>query len=905
MARFLYWLGNFSARRAWLVIGSWVLILGVALGAALGLGGTLSSTVTLDGTPAQSVIDQLAKSFPAASRGSAQVVFHKTDGSPFSSAETAAINQALAAATNVSGVDAVLNPFEAQAAKDQKVAELKASRAQLDAAPAELADALAQIIAGRAQITAAETQLDLGQSDVTNGRAQLASKKSELTASLGQLDAALAQAVGAGAPQAQIDALTTQRQQLRDGLAQVSTQAATLAQAQATIDQNRANLNAKKTDLLTSEAQITQTKTDLPAQSQRLAWGEELLTAAQNYRLVSTDGQTALGAVYFSTPLADVSAVQKQAVVDALSTLDVPNVRVDFSKELTTSLGTLVGPGEIAGLIIAAIVLFIMLGTFVAAGLPVLSALLGVGVSALAAFGLSSAISMNSTTPTLAIMLGLAVGIDYALFILNRHRRQLKSGMGMRESIALANGTSGSAVLFAGLTVIIALLALNLTGIGFLGLMGTIGAGAIAISVLSALTFTPAVMHLFGLRLLNRKERAVRAQILNGEMPEVKPKAAARAKKEIWAAKRPLVALALTIGVLAVAAVPFGSMRLGLSDGSSEPVDSTQYQAFALTSGAFGAGQNGQITAAVSFDRVLTGDDLLRTKAVVVQSLMAVPNVVSAVTGDPSPDGKTLAFSVVPTEGPASQSTEAVVKELRAQAPTILNDTGGTLGVTGLAAVNIDISQKLSDALPLYLGTVLGLSILLMILVFRSIAVPVVASLGFLLSVFAALGAVTAVYQWGWLGAIFGVHDPGPIMNFLPTILIGVLFGLAMDYQLFLATGIREAFARGTNARAAITQGVRAGRAVVIAAAIIMIAVFGSFAFAESTMIRPMGFGLAFGVLVDAFLVRLLLVPATLRLLGRWAWWLPRWLDRLLPDLDVEGAKLEPGPEKESYVLVA
>jgi len=905
MARFLYWLGNFSARRAWLVIGSWVLILGVALGAALGLGGTLSSTVKLDGTPAQSVIDQLAKSFPAASRGSAQVVFHKTDGSSFSSAETAAINQALAAATNVSGVDAVLNPFEAQAAKDQKVAELRASRAQLDAAPAELADALAQIDAGRAQITAAETQLDLGQSDVTNGRAQLASKKSELTASLGQLDAALAQAVGAGAPQAQIDALTTQRQQLRVGLAQVSTQAATLAQAQVNIDQNRASLNAKKTDLLTSEAQITQTKTDLPAQSQRLAWGEELLTAAQNYRLVSTDGQTALGAVYFSTPLSEVSTDQKQAVVDALSTLTVPNVRVDFSKELTTSLGTLVGPGEIAGLIIAAIVLFIMLGTFVAAGLPVLSALLGVGVSALAAFGLSSAISMNSTTPTLAIMLGLAVGIDYALFILNRHRRQLKGGMAMRESIALASGTSGSAVLFAGLTVIIALLALNLTGIGFLGLMGTIGAGAIAIAVLSALTFTPALMQLFGLKLLNRKERAVRAQILAGEIPEVKPKAAARAKKEIWAAKRPLVALAMTIGVLAVAAIPFGSMRLGLSDGSSEPVESTQYQAFTLTSDSFGAGQNGQITAAVSFDRVLTGDDLLRTKAVVSQTLMAVPNVVSAVTGDPSPDGKTLAFSVVPTEGPASSSTEAVVKELRAQAPTILNDTGGTLGVTGLAAVNIDISQKLSDALPLYLGTVLALSILLMILVFRSIAVPVVASLGFLLSVFAALGAVTAVYQWGWLGIIFGVHDPGPIMNFLPTILIGVLFGLAMDYQLFLATGIREAFARGTNARVAITQGVRAGRAVVIAAAIIMIAVFGSFAFAESTMIRPMGFGLAFGVLVDAFLVRLLLVPATLRLLGRWAWWLPRWLDRLLPDLDVEGAKLQRVQEKEAYVLTA
>jgi len=457
------------------------------------------------------------------------------------------------------------------------------------------------------------------------------------------------------------------------------------------------------------------------------------------------------------------------------------------------------------------------------------------------------------------------------------------------------------------LTVMIALLALNLTGIGFLGLMGTVAAAAIAVAVLAALTFTPAIMHLSGLKVLSRKERRLRAQLLAGETPVEKPRSVARAKREVWAAKRPIMALVLTVGVLLIAAIPFASMRLGLADGSSEPVASTQYRAYQLTSDGFGAGQNGQITAAVSFDRTLAGDDLLKTQASVATTLMGVDNVKAVVTGQPSPDGRTLAFTVVPKDGPAAKSTETVVTDLRAKANTIANDTGGVLGVTGMAAINIDISQKLANALPLYLATVLGLSILLMILVFRSIAVPIVASLGFLISVFATLGAVTAVYQWGWLGTVFGVHDPGPIMNFLPTILIGVLFGLAMDYQLFIATGIREAYAHGDSPRSAITKGVRAGRAVVVTAAIIMIAVFGSFAFAESATIRPMGFGLAFGVLVDAFLVRLLLVPAALRLLGRAAWWLPRWLNRLLPDLDVEGAKLERdhAKTKDSFTLVA
>ena len=905
MAQFLYRLGRFSAKRAWLVIGAWVLVLGLAVGAAMGLGGKFSSSMTLDGTPAQSVIDQLKQSFPSASRGSGQVVFHKSDGTPFTASEKAAIAAALEATTKITNVDGVMNPFEAQAIKDQKTVELADAQAKLAKAPADMAAGQTKIDEGWAAIRAAEAKLADGQKEVTANIRQVDTAREGLVTNESQLTAAIAQAIAGGAPAQQISTLQGQLAQVRAGIAQLDASAAQIAAAQSKITAGLRELATNKATLTSSQVALDKARADLPAQTEQLKWGEALLAAATNYRAVSSDGLTALGAVYFSTPLSEVSAETKTAVVDALSGLKLPGVQVEFSKDLATSLGSLVGPGEIIGLVIAALVLLIMLGTLIAAGLPVLTALLGVGVSAMAAFGLSSIIDMNSTTPTLGVMLGLAVGIDYSLFILNRHRRQLKTGMSVDKSIALANGTSGSAVLFAGITVMIALLALNLTGIGFLGMMGSVGAFAILVAVIAALTFTPALMRLTGLKVLSRRERRRRDDLLAGNIPEVSPKVKAKRDREVWAAKRPLLAILVSAVALVIIALPLGSMRLGLPDGSSEPIESTQYHAYELTSEGFGAGTNGQITAAVSFTDALTENGALKAKAEIATRLMDVKNVEAVVAGDASADNKTLVFSVVPLEGPASLSTEQVVNDIRATAGEITTLTGGELGVTGAAALNIDISKKLAGALPLYLGTVLGLSILLMILVFRSIWMPVIASAGFLLSVLAAMGAVTAVFQWGWLGQIFGVHDPGPIMNFLPTILIGVLFGLAMDYQLFIATGIREAYAHGESARAAISHGVRAGRAVVIAAAIIMVAVFGSFAFAESATIRPMGFGLAVGVLIDAFLVRLLLVPAALRLLGNKAWWLPRWLDKVLPDVDVEGAKLEREQAKNEVVLVA
>ena len=501
---------------------------------------------------------------------------------------------------------------------------------------------------------------------------------------------------------------------------------------------------------------------------------------------------------------------------------------------------------------------------------------------------------MTSTTPILGLMLGLAVGIDYSLFLLNRHRKQLKTGMELRYSIGLATGTSGNAVTFAGLTVIIALAALNLTGIGFLGLMGTMGAVAIALAVLIALTFTPALMGVVGMKVLNKRERAA----LESEEARHEAEEHKNALKPVLATRHPVVAV-LAVGLLlGVAAIPASEMRLGLPDGSSEPLDSTTYRAFSLISENFGAGANGQISTVVTMPEAIPEDELLALQADLAEKFFELDNVMAALPAAVSEDQETILFQVIPLLGPASEETEQLVFDIRGLEEEIRSEFDAQLGVTGITATNIDVSDKLAEALPLYLGTVLLLSLILLILVFRSILVPLLASAGFLLTVFATFGAVVAVYQWGWLGFLFGVHDPGPILNFLPTILIGILFGLAMDYQLFLASGIREAYVHGKSPKDAINYGIHLSRAVVVAAALIMITVFGGFAFNHLALVRPIGFGLAMGVLIDAFLVRLILVPAVMSLLGKSAWWLPKWLDKILPNVDVEGSSLEREKDK-------
>lgn len=874
MARLLYKLGLFSAKRAWLVIVSWFIILITAVSLMAGFSGKLSSSMSIDGIPAQEVIDRLQESFPEAARGQGQAVFHKDDA-PFTDAEKELISKALQETRSVTGVATVIDPFAtAQEIADQRQ-ELADGEAALADAEAEIADGLAEIESGRAELEAGQAELD-------RQKAELATTRTELEANLSQIDMGIAQMQASGAPASMLQPLLQNQAAVNIGLQQVAAGEAQITAAQARIDAGLAEIEL-------AESKIADGKAEIEKNTELVAVGKRLAAVTENFGTVSSNGLTAIATIQFTVPVNVVEDVTTKGVVEKLSELRDQGIQVEFSQSLTTSFGDLLGIGEIIGLITAAIVLFVMLGSLIAAGLPVISAILGVGISASITMALSGTIEMTSTTPILGVMLGLAVGIDYSLFLLNRHRKQLKTGMDLRESIGLATGTSGNAVLFAGLTVIIALAALNLTGIGFLGLMGTMGAVAIALAVIIALTFTPAIMSLVGMKVLNKKERAARLSE-ESRAEATQPK---NALKPVFATKHPWVA-ALGVGlILAIAAIPAGQMRLGLPDGSSEPLDSTTYKAFKLVSDNFGAGANGSIATVVTMPEAVLEDDQLKLQADIAERFFALDNVLAVLPAAISEDDRTLLFQIIPELGPATLETEELVFDIRGLAQAIESDFGGTLGVTGMTATNIDISDKLAEALPLYLGTVLILSLILLILVFRSILVPLLATAGFLLTVFATFGAVVAVYQWGWLGFLFDVHDPGPILNFLPTILIGILFGLAMDYQLFLASGIREAYVHGKSPKDAINYGIHLSRAVVIAAALIMVTVFGGFAFNHLTLVRPIGFGLAIGVLIDAFLVRLILVPAIMSILGKSAWWLPKWLDRILPNVDVEGSSLE------------
>ncbi|MFM6967265.1 MAG: MMPL family transporter, partial [Rhodoluna sp.] len=733
-----------------------------------------------------------------------------------SKAEKQAVAGALDNVKGLASVIDVQNPFTAQAKLDQNRQKLIDGKQALLDAPAKLRDAQKKLNAGKAKLADAQTKLDAGQAKLDAGKKKLNAAAADLDAQAAQVAGAISQLQAAGAPAEQIDPMLAAQAKIQGGQAAIKLEQAKLVAAQATIDAGQKKIDSGNADIVTGQkknkAGWAKVKTNTP----KLVTGAKLMAAIKNFRTVSENGQTASATVIYNKPITSVQAADKEAVVASLSAFKYKNIQVEFSAEMTRSMPQLLGPGEIIGLVSAAVVLFIMLGTFVAAGLPVVSAIIGVGISATATMALSGALPMTATTPMLGVMLGLAVGIDYSLFILNRHRRQLKLGTDVRESIGLANGTSGNAVVFAGLTVIIALVALNLTGVDFLGLMGTVAAGAILVAVSVALTFTPAVLSLLGTRVLNKRERAklAAADSTDANSSDAnkadQPKSATR---DVFVTKHPWITILATALILIFAAQPLSSMRLGLPDGSSEPVESTQYKTFKLAEQAFGAGVNGPIVVVATSQTALKGQAKLEFQANLATALMKNKSVSSVLPAAVSKDGSKYLFQVIPQEGPASASTEKLVFAIRAQSDSIQERYGATVGVTGLAASNIDLAKKLGDALPGYLTTILVLSLLLLILVFRSILIPLIASAGFMLTVFATLGATVAVFQWGWLGFVFGIHDPGPVMSFVPTIIIGVVFGLAMDYQLFLGSGMREAFVHGKSPRESINFGIHLSRA--------------------------------------------------------------------------------------------
>jgi putative drug exporter of the RND superfamily len=832
VAILLHRLGRWCARRPWPVVGAWLALIVLTVGGILAFAKPLANEFSIPGSRFETVLETLKAEIPEAAGTTGTAVFRSDDG--FTAEQQAAV----AAAVQVWGeIDDVLavDPFETQAQIDGSAERLDAGRTELDA--------------GRAQLEQAEQETAGGRFDLEGGQAQL--------------DAALA----AG--------LITPEQ---------------AAEQQTRIDEGLAEIEA-------GEAELAEGRAELEAGEAALVAGERMAALSDGLRLVNESNTVAMTQISVQGAGGNIPPETMDAIQQVAEGLTEQGVPTTLSAELTADISSIFGPGEIVGLVVAAIVLIVMLGSLLAAGLPLLMALVGVGVGLAGAMALSSVFEMQSITPALALMLGLAVGIDYSLFLINRHRQQLLHGMSVRESIALSVGTSGNAVTFAGLTVIIALAALTISGIPFLGVMGLVAAATVAIAVLVALTLTPAMLSLMGMRVLPRRARAALAQ---GDLHDTEEQD--RREEDThrgWAAfvqRRPWLMIAAVIAVVVGLGYPTGQIRLGLPDGGSEPADSAAYQTFDTVRTEFGAGASGPLIVVAELDEAIAAGDetaLLTKQADIGEEFIDVFGVEHVVAIGANDRQDVLAFQIQPATGPADPATERLVERLTTISPRIGADHGADIGLTGMTVANIDISEQLAQALPIYLLVVVGLSLILLLLVFRSVVIPLLATGGFLLSIVAAFGAIVAVYQLGHLSWLFGVNEPGPIISFLPTLLIGILFGLAMDYQVFLVSAMREEHVHGKDARTAVVTGFNHSARVVTAAAIIMISVFGGFVFAHLSMVRPIGLGLAIGILVDAFLVRMTLIPAAMSLLGERAWWIPRWLDRILPDVDVEGAKLE------------
>jgi putative drug exporter of the RND superfamily len=617
---------------------------------------------------------------------------------------------------------------------------------------------------------------------------------------------------------------------------------------------------------------------------------------------VTPDGRAALATVQYDVPRELLDETSLDALQETTAAAEEAGLEVAVGGNAFGTTGVAIGATEFVGVGVAVLVLVLTFGSLLAAGMNLLTAMVGIGVGMGGLLLSSNLVTLSSSAPTLALMIGLAVGIDYTLFILSRHRTQLAAGMDPEESAARATGTAGSAVVFAGLTVVIALSGLAVVGIPFLTVMGVGAAGTVLVAVLVALTLLPALLGFAGTRLAPRPgSRAARRELADAqESTGVGGSMGARWTRLVT--RRPLLTVLVVLAGLVVLSVPAPQLQLALPDNSTAAPESPQRQAYDLISDNFGPGLNGPLVVLVEDLDPATAQQAAGSIAVAIGGTpTATPGKFQGGLDDVAfaqptvlPDGTTAIVTVIPESGPQEEATNALVADLRDLAPDLEEQTGADLAVTGQTAVAIDVSDRLGDALLPFALVVVGLALVLLLLVFRSILVPIKAAVGFLLSVGASFGAVVAVFQWGWLNDLLGVPATGPVISFLPVLLMAVLFGLAMDYEVFLVSRMREEYVHGAEPREAVVTGARHAARVVVAAALIMFSVFASFVTIEDVIVKAIALGLAVGILVDAFLVRMTLVPAVLALLGRSAWWLPRWLDRALPDLDVEGARLDP-----------
>ena len=609
---------------------------------------------------------------------------------------------------------------------------------------------------------------------------------------------------------------------------------------------------------------------------------------------LSQDGRVGTVAFTFDTPtVLEVTPEMQDEVTEVIDTARDDGLTVEVSGSAMQSMEPAGASSELIGIGLALVVLALTFGSLVAAGMPIVTAGIGVGIGLTAITAMTAVAEVPSSTTALASMLGLAVGIDYALFILARYRSELEHTDDRQEAMGIAVGTAGSAVVFAGLTVIIALVALSVVGISFLTAMGLGAAATVAVAVLVALTLLPAMLGMLKTKSFAlRFRRYTPAREANGHILNHGVR---------WArflGRAPLAWVLLVVVGLGALAIPVKDMHLALPTDSTAAEDTTQRKASDLVTEAFGPGRLSPMLLVVDARDVADPQAQQEAFQRIATWAGSQDDVSASMVAAQSDRGAMIL--VQPSSAPEDTATEDLLESLRDGEQAIEDETGTSVGVTGMTAIQTDVSKMLADALPLYLAIVIGLAFVLLVMVFRSLLVPLTATLGFLLSVMATLGATVAIFQEG----MFGIFPGQPIVSFIPIFLIGVVFGLAMDYQVFLVTRIREAHVHGASYHEAVVDGFRNSARVVTAAALIMTSVFAGFIFMDEPIVQSMGFALAAAVVFDAFVVRMVLIPALMYLMGEKAWYLPKWLDRIIPNVDIEGENLHRPHLEDHYAKV-
>jgi putative drug exporter of the RND superfamily len=611
---------------------------------------------------------------------------------------------------------------------------------------------------------------------------------------------------------------------------------------------------------------------------------------------VSEDGKIAYATVQFDEPANEIGKGNVNRVSDAAQEAGGDGLQVEVGGQPIEEVRAEEEGGDSTfaiGLLAAVIILLLTFGSVVAMGLPIVTALfaLGVGLS-LVTLG-THVFDTAEFAPQLAGMIGLGVGIDYALFILTRFRNGLDEGMEPRDASIAAIDTAGRAVLFAGVTVIIALMGMFLLGLSFLYGVAMAAALAVLFTMIAALTLLPALLTIAG-----HKVNRLRIPGLGRSTTTAEDTRWFRWSREIQ--RRPWTAALLSGGLLLLLCVPTLSLRLGSNDAGTDPAGTTTKEAYDLLAEGFGPGFNGPFQIVASLPA--KGDDaaLNELRAEVEDE----PGVASTTAVILNPAGDVGVFQLYPTTSPQSEDTTDLLDHIRGDlVPPIEASTGAQVHVGGITAIFEDFGTAIADKLPLFIGVVVLLSALLLMAVFRSVLVPLKAIVMNLLSIGAAFGLIVAVFQWGWGASLIGVEGTGPIISFFPIFLFAIVFGLSMDYEVFLMSRIHEEWEHDKDATMAVTRGLALTGRVITAAAAIMVTVFASFMLGEDRIIKLFGLGLAAAVFIDAVIIRSVLVPAVMQLLGRRAWWLPGWLDRILPTLHVEPAEGDPAPTGEHPIV--